>query len=811
MRTVFRAGVLFLLIAFIVFLIPTTMENQVFAKRETLSSTTQNYDRVPFNKFRQLLRSNPRLFNNYDYDYTPYSEIPGILDEIEKNSNRVSVEVIGESAGGHKLYSVTIAEPSLGNGKYGNWNMIKKKMIENPVKAQKWIEKHPDFKVPVLVNGSIHGDEYVGTDAVLRLVEHFAYANDAETKNILSNTILVFNVVMNPDGRINGTRYNSNGIDLNRDFLVQTQPETKALVNLMTEWNPTVFLDLHGYVNLIEPTTHPYNPNYEFDLFIKWAMDHARAMENEVVSNSEDYDTAYYQNLDSVTIPYRDMESGWDGYPPIFTTQYNMYHGTYSYTLEAPDNREDGVTWHVNAVMGALKFAAENKTGMLHDQIEIFKRGVNGIHPGDDEDLYPKSYLLPVNGTDPTVTIKAVKHLLKNGVEVERAKKDFTINGEEYDAGTFVVDMNQAKAGMANMMLWKGEDVSDITESMYDIAVSGLPDLWGFEAIGVDEDIRNTRNVNYISHQGELSGKGPYIIPNSSVQAIALVNELLKKDIAVYRGDEGNFFVESQKGSVLRQAVKKSGLHVKTGEMPEKVMSLGDLNVAVLEKGGTKLALERLGFDVKKMKPEAVAKKGLSDVDVLVYSGSDRLPFWLRSKGDYDSFKQTINQFVTDGGKFIAVGKGASAVAKELGLTDLDIHGSDSGYSNAIVRVAYEEDSLLTAGYEENGTGFVYNPVWYTGIDDETVVASFSEEDFFKAGFWKDHEQAQGKPVIVREDGKNVLLMGLRAGFRNYPDHLYRLFSNAIYGETVDVNKKEAMKGFTEYVLQVKQMSQAAK
>src|SRR5699024_7908290 len=177
----------------------------------------------------------------------------------------------------------------------------------------------------------------------------------------------------------------------------QTQPETKTLVNLMTNWNPTVFLDLHGYVNLIEPTTHPYNPNYEFDLFIKWALDHAIAMEEEVISNNEDYESDYYKNLDSVIIPYRDMESGWDGYPPIFTTQYAMYNGTYSYTLEAPNNTEDGVEWHINAVMGALKFAAENKTGMLNDQIEIFKRGVDATHPGDDEDLYPESYLMPVD------------------------------------------------------------------------------------------------------------------------------------------------------------------------------------------------------------------------------------------------------------------------------------------------------------------------------------------------------------------------------------------------------------------------------
>src|SRR5699024_1006652 len=141
------------------------------------------------------------------------------------------------------------------------------------------------------------------------------------------------------------------------------------------------------------------------------------------------------------------------------------------------------------------------------------------------------------------------------------------------------------------------------------------------------------------------------------------------------------------------------------------------------------------------------------------------------------------NQYVSNDGKFIAVGKGASESAKTLGLTDVGIHESDSSYSNAIVHVQYNENNLLTAGYNENGTGFVYNPVWYTDIDDETVIASFAEEGFFKAGFWKDSLEAQGQAVVVKENEKNVLLMGLRAGFRNYPDHLYRLFSNAIYGQ----------------------------
>ena len=145
-----------------------------------------------------------------------------------------------------------------------------------------------------MINASIHGTEFVGSDAALQLIERFATADDAKTKELLENHILIFNVVANPDGRIDATRFNSNGIDLNRDFITQSQVETKHTVNLIKEWNPMVFLDLHGYIKgyggetspgLIEPCTPPHNPNYEYDLYSKWAMDQAESMEGNMINN----------------------------------------------------------------------------------------------------------------------------------------------------------------------------------------------------------------------------------------------------------------------------------------------------------------------------------------------------------------------------------------------------------------------------------------------------------------------------------------------------------------------------------------------
>ena len=54
---------------------------------------------------------------------------------------------------------------------------------------------------------------------------------------------------------------------------------------------------------------------------------------------------------------------------------YPMFHGAYGHTLETPYQDERGVDAHYAAVWGALKFVAQNRKAMIHDQIEIFRRG----------------------------------------------------------------------------------------------------------------------------------------------------------------------------------------------------------------------------------------------------------------------------------------------------------------------------------------------------------------------------------------------------------------------------------------------------
>ncbi|MDN7242630.1 M14 family zinc carboxypeptidase [Planococcus sp. N028] len=744
-------------------------------------------------------------FNTENYDFAKFSEIGVKLQEIAKSSKRIKVEVTGESADGFPLYVVTIADTK-SQSKFGENKALREQMIKNPEKAQEWIKKNKDFKVPIMINGSIHGTEFIGSDAVLQLIERFAKDNDNETKKILDNNILIFNVVANPDGRVDATRFNGEGIDLNRDFITQSQPETRQMVDLITEWNPMVFLDTHGYVKnyapnkqgLIEPCTPPHNPNYEYDLYNKWAYGQAEAMESSIMKNKAQFKGDLYKNMTGTYVPQRDDEAGWDDYPPIFTPMYAMYHGAYGHTLEAPTNDEDGVKWMYDAIMGALNYSTTNKQEMLNDQIEIFKRGINFDHPYHEEGFFPEAYVLPVDEKDPTVTEKAVNHLINNDIDVVLATKDFTADGVKYAKGSYIVNLNQAKAGLANTMLWDGEDITDDTPSMYDISAWSLPELWGFKANPVKTKFSvSTAKVKEVDGQGSVTGKGPFVIPNSSVQAVELVNTLIQQGVNVRRDNKGNFYV-SGSAKAISSAVKASGLQIESGVTPVDAKKLTKLKVALLEDGGMNkqqthagmnLALERLGFEVTELTPVEVAKSGLKGYDAFIYNGTENListklsaanlEFGFQNADQFTAFKKNVDSFVKDGGKFIAAGAGASRAAKTLGLTNATVQIGDPN-SNGIVNVDYDGTGV-TAGYGQDDIGFVYRPTWYGGVEENEILATYDESDFFLAGHWKGNEKATSQPVIIRENDADVTLIGLEPAFRDHTDYLFRLISNALY------------------------------
>lgn len=738
------------------------------------------------------------------YDSILYSEIAPRLREIELTSNRVKVEVIGQSAGGRDLFLVTLSAPEA-MGRLGRYKAIAQTMLKDPAKAQVMIEQFGDFKVPVFINGSIHGNEYPGTDAAMRLIETLAYSNDEEVLEILDNTILLINVVQNPDGRVLGTRANANGIDINRDFFTQSQPESRITAGLLAEWSPMTVLDLHGFVDpmLIEPCTPPHNPNYEYDLYIKWALAQAEAMEAEL----------FAQTGFAAQIPYRDFDLGWDDWPPSYMPVFAMYHGSYGHTLETPYRDTRGVDAHYAAVWGALEFIAQNRPEMIHDQIEIYRRGYLDLPqqpippellPEWDQFLdlmlqdFPAAYVIPV-GTPLQPSShqpeRLIAFLLHNGVEVEKAVKAVTLDGVTYPAGSYVVWMNQPKRSLANVFLEDGMDLSDVPGLYFysPPSVWSNPLLWGVTR-GIMEDPMplQTRPVSKadVPRGSVESGRaGAYAYLPTSNAAIKATNELLAQGVMLARvaepfDDRGRSFgagaiILPADSALAKRVANDYALDVfALDKAPAGVVALREQRIGVYwTDAGTLQALEAMGFAYDDLSTAEINAGALADYDVFINQG-------LRWSSINAAGQASFAAWYADGGNYVALPDRGRAIdfAVAAGIADVE-YGYIDG--NAILKVDYDASDPIAAGYLEDGYGFVYRSVWFTAWDGLDVSATIADGDFLVAGFWPGWQTsgAEGMPIVVHggEADSDLTLIGIDATFRGHPEEAFRMIGNAVY------------------------------
>ncbi len=744
-----------------------------------------------------------------------YSQIAPKLREYEQTSNRVRVDVIGQSAGGRNLFLVTLAAPEA-LGRLGQYQAIRQTMLKDPAKAQEMIDQFGDFKVPVFVNGSIHGGEVTGVDAIMRLIEKLAYDNSQEVQDILQNEILLFNVVQNPDGRVSGQRGNANGIDVNRDFITQSQPETRATVKVFTEWNPMIVLDLHGFTTpmLLEPCTPPHNPNYEYDLYIKWALGEAEAMEAELLA----------QTGFPAQIPYRDDPLGWDDWPPTYAPMYAMFHGAYGHTMETPYRDGRGVDAHYAAVWGALKFVAKNRIDMVRDQVEIFRRGFLDLpqqpipsellpnYPQYQDKIpnhFPAAYVIPADipfQLSPQAPARLVDFLLFNDVQVDQASRPFTLNGIEYPAKTYIVWMDQPKRGLANTILSDGLDLSDIPglEFYSPPSVWSHPLLWGVRRAAMEEQMDI---VTYPISKAdtpiglvEPGRAGAYAYLPTSIAAIQATNDLLRRGVSVLRVpapfsdrgrdfDAGVFILPGDSRATANELASQYGLDLfALQSLPAAAIQLHQQRIAVyISDAGGSFLLRRFGFDFDVFTRNDLndpAKPPLTDYDVFINTSVHMTTNGLNATG-----KAKLTAYFAAGKDYIGIGStGARLVSPtsgQLGLFSFTYTNYPDS-SDAVIRVDYNTGNPVGSGFGTEGYGFVNNPTTFNSSDPNTqAAATVHSPDFLVSGYWPNWQTsgAADQPIVLRwtSGTQNVTLIGLDPIFRAHPEDSFRLVANAIY------------------------------
>lgn len=114
--------------------------------------------------------------------------------------------------------------------------------------------KSTSQKKTVLIIGVFHGDEPQGEFLIRKFIE-------TKKKPCKNRTLII--PCLNPDGKILGTRQNSNGVDLNRNFPTKNRKmtedkhyycgeeaaseiETRFVIEVLEEYKPDFILSLHA-------------------------------------------------------------------------------------------------------------------------------------------------------------------------------------------------------------------------------------------------------------------------------------------------------------------------------------------------------------------------------------------------------------------------------------------------------------------------------------------------------------------------------------------------------------------------------------
>jgi hypothetical protein len=773
------------------------------------------------------------------FPHIPYYAIGCTLADIKERSldDRMSIEIAGHSATGRPLYKVVINQLKTGSQKqaYFRWTNLRRIARTDPAAAQAQLGAYGDaVKVPIYIQGGIHGNEYEGVDANMRTIERLAttpYGADPEVDAILDGAVVVFNVIQNPDGRVAGTRANGNGFDLNRDFLTQSQSETKASVRIMQEWLPPETLDLHGYATptLVEGTTKPHNPGIEYDLWLKWNQGRLDANEaalagvnmgiqrpiNDWCSDGDLPPTG--GTCPDGNPPGPAVAEGWDDWGPFYTPMYSQLVGLNGSTTEMcrsetissdpnsrcylnadpdpaknPIGRNAALLTQLVLSWSTLVYDTANRAELLHDQLEIYRRGVTGAPrpaccpaPFDVDNNwmheFPTAYVIPMGAgqRSDAEANRLVEWLLFNGIEVTKLRSNAIVAGQGVERGSYVVHMNQAHRGLAETALGIGVDISSRISILYaPPAAWSHGYLWGADVIQVPNGVPFTAATTApigkatILDGGIESGNAEYYaLELKSATAVRMLNELLKGGLTAKlakapftRPDKKTFAAgtvlfpfDHETKRTIGDAARRYGLLLR--RVHSTALDLEEIDrsprIAVFTNAVDQSvwSLRNLGFTADPVGTTAL--NGASDPLVnydLVFSTAN----YPANTAANAAARARLAAFFAAGGGYLGGGANGAAYVTNGGLQTGLATGTRSGSGRS--GIVYWNNtggatSPITGAYPAQDTAIMDPPTWLTSVPSGWAIdANLPMAGFFAAGLWlidASSASAPGAPLVA--------------------------------------------------------------
>jgi hypothetical protein len=227
---------------------------------------------------------------NYEETST-YADVTRVIDGLVRTSKLVHAASFGKTEEGRDLPLLVISDPR----------------VTTPAAARKL------GRPIVFVQANIHAGEVEGKEAVLMLARRLV---SGDLRPLTRQLVLMIAPDYNADGNETvsvmnrsaqngpvggvGTRENSKGLDLNRDYMKLDSAEARSLVGLFNTWDPHVIVDLHttnGSYHANHLTYSPIlNPNADARL-IEFTRERMLAPIRQAMLKTHNWRTYYYGNF----------------------------------------------------------------------------------------------------------------------------------------------------------------------------------------------------------------------------------------------------------------------------------------------------------------------------------------------------------------------------------------------------------------------------------------------------------------------------------------------------------------------------------
>ena len=664
------------------------------------------------------------------------------------------------------------------------------------------------------------------------------------------------------------------GHDDNRDFYMSALSETQAINKVLyRDWFPQIVYNHHqtgpaGTVMFSPPFRDPFN--FFFDPMVITLLDevgaamHSRfALEGKggVTSRSgANYSTWWNGGLR--TSPYFHNQIGLltetIGNPTPVDIPFVVDKTLPKSDLPMPIvpqqkwHFRQSIEYSITANRAVIDYASRNKDRLL---FSIYRMGLNSIERGNRDtwtitpkrlqkipaeavrnrtaplssyDVLrdpalrdPRGYIIPADQADFLTATKFVDSLMKNGVAIHRATAQFTLNGNRYPSGSFVVKTAQPFRPQV-LDMFEPQDHPD------DFAYPGAPptapyDIAGWTLayqMGVTFDrVLDRFDGPFERLSGEVrppAGKitevanpAGYLLSHEVNDSFVAVNRLLSSKEDVYwlktaltvngkTYPPGTHFIPAKPSTLakLRGMAQDIGLSFDaiaakpTGE----ALMLRPLRIALWDRiggsvpsGWTRYVMEKFEFPFSVVMQQDLETGDLAQkFDVLIFV-DDGLVAPLVSQ---------LKKFVESGGALLAIGNSTTLGYRfELPISDAL---ADSNGTRLPRREFYVPGSVLQAKVDNTHplaygmparADFFFDdsPAFRLGRDAAQrgvkAVASFDSATPLRSGWaWGQKVLENSAAVIEAPVGKGKLfLYGPEILFRSQPHGTYKLFFNGIY------------------------------